>query len=61
MFSSLSGFSTTVTTLVITLISDMINHDVDMVTGLAMAMESFEWVVLNDTVMGGRSSATVTC
>ena len=38
----------------------MINHDVDMVTGLAMAMESFEWVVLNDTVMGGRSSATVT-
>ena len=27
--------------------------------GLAMAVESFDWVVLNDTVMGGRSSATV--
>ena len=27
--------------------------------GLAMAMESFDWIVLNDTVMGGRSSATV--
>ena len=27
--------------------------------GLAMAMETFDWVVLNDTVMGGRSSATV--
>ena len=27
--------------------------------GLAMAMESFDWVVLNDTVMGGRSSASV--
>ena len=24
-----------------------------------MAVESFDWVVLNDTVMGGRSSATV--
>ena len=27
--------------------------------GLAMAVESFDWIVLNDTVMGGRSSATV--
>ena len=27
--------------------------------GLAMANESFDWVVLNDTVMGGRSSASV--
>lgn len=27
--------------------------------GLAMAMDSFDWVVLNDTVMGGRSSANV--
>ena len=27
--------------------------------GLAMALESFDWVVLNDTVMGGRSSASV--
>jgi len=27
--------------------------------GLAMAVESFDWVVLNDTVMGGRSSAQV--
>ena len=27
--------------------------------GLAMAMEPFDWVVLNDTVMGGRSSASV--
>lgn len=27
--------------------------------GLAMAKESFDWVVLNDTVMGGRSSGSV--
>ena len=27
--------------------------------GLVMANESFDWVVLNDTVMGGRSSASV--
>ena len=27
--------------------------------GLAMALESFDWVVLNDTVMGGQSSASV--
>ena len=27
--------------------------------GLAMAGEPFDWVVLNDTVMGGRSSANV--
>lgn len=27
--------------------------------GLVMAAESFDWVVLNDTVMGGRSSAQI--
>ena len=29
------------------------------ILGLAMALESTDWVILNDTVMGGRSTATI--